>query len=337
MATGGLLDLIGPRGQTSVGNLGQLHLRRTVPVKDIFVSYAKEDRERASVLAAALEELGWSVWWDRVIPTGRSFDDVIEEELDAARCVIVLWSSSSIRSDWVKAEAARAVEQKKLFPVLSERVSLPLAFSRFHAADLAEWDGRSGTGGFPQLVSDMGRILGTPQAEEEKRSAEAEAKAKAQAEAKRRAEQEEKRRAEEEKKRKADEERLRGEDEASEGAPAPPERWVGAGVGFLAGTVLGVLAMSTVRPYESGLLFLGLLSGAAGAISGALVGTRGRPLLLVVAGAAVAGFFVYVSFDLGGETISAAGNIGAPAGAILGATAAVILRKLRKWPWLWSG
>jgi hypothetical protein len=37
-------------------------------VGDIFISYAKEEKERAAVLAEALEDFGWSVWWDRVIP-----------------------------------------------------------------------------------------------------------------------------------------------------------------------------------------------------------------------------------------------------------------------------
>ena len=127
---------------------------------DIFLSYAREDRAKAERLAKALEGQGWSVWWDRIIPTGRSFDDVIEEEIDAAKCVIVLWSSVSVRSNWVKAEASRAVEQQKLFPALTERVSLPLAFSRFHAADLVDWDGGYTTGNFPLLIKDMGRLLG---------------------------------------------------------------------------------------------------------------------------------------------------------------------------------
>jgi hypothetical protein len=46
---------------------------------DIFISYASPDRETARTLAERLGELGHSVWWDRTIPPGRQFDDVIQE------------------------------------------------------------------------------------------------------------------------------------------------------------------------------------------------------------------------------------------------------------------
>ena len=77
-------------------------------MSDIFVSYASVDRERAKIVAEALAARGLSVWWDRVIPPGRQFDEVIEEALDAARCVVVLWSQASTASTWVKTEAAEA-------------------------------------------------------------------------------------------------------------------------------------------------------------------------------------------------------------------------------------
>jgi hypothetical protein len=37
-------------------------------MSDIFISYAREDRPRAEAIAKALEEHGWSVWWDWNIP-----------------------------------------------------------------------------------------------------------------------------------------------------------------------------------------------------------------------------------------------------------------------------
>jgi adenylate cyclase len=44
---------------------------------DIFISYASEDREAAARLAGALEDRGWSLWWDPEIPPGESWDDMI--------------------------------------------------------------------------------------------------------------------------------------------------------------------------------------------------------------------------------------------------------------------
>ena len=75
-------------------------------MSDIFISYANDDRPRAQALAETLEGQGWSVWWDRVIPAGRTFDEVIEEALDESKCIIVLWSTRSVKSRWVRTEAA---------------------------------------------------------------------------------------------------------------------------------------------------------------------------------------------------------------------------------------
>lgn len=110
-------------------------------MSDIFVSYASADRDRARAIAQALTDQGWSVWWDRTIPPGRQFDEVIEEALDSARCVVVLWSKASTASQWVKTEAAEAMRRKILVPVLIEDVKIPLEFRRLQAADLSTWTG----------------------------------------------------------------------------------------------------------------------------------------------------------------------------------------------------
>lgn len=53
-------------------------------MSDIFISYAHSDGARAQNLAKALEQHGWSVWWDPQIPPGKTFDEVIEKALNAA-------------------------------------------------------------------------------------------------------------------------------------------------------------------------------------------------------------------------------------------------------------
>lgn len=110
---------------------------------DIFLSYASPDRDRARVLAERLIELGYGVWWDRTIPPGRQFDEVIQEALQAAKCVIVLWSSHSVRSNWVKTEAAEALAGDRLVPALIDSVSPPMEFKRIQAANLSGWTGET--------------------------------------------------------------------------------------------------------------------------------------------------------------------------------------------------
>lgn len=62
---------------------------------DVFISYAREDRDTAQRIANALETQRYTVWWDREILAGDQFDEVIERELDLAKSVIVLWSNSN--------------------------------------------------------------------------------------------------------------------------------------------------------------------------------------------------------------------------------------------------
>jgi len=70
---------------------------------------------------------GWSVWWDADIVPGETWDDVIEDALAAATCVVVLWSQESVKRKWVKVEATEGERRGILVPVLMEDVRLPPA------------------------------------------------------------------------------------------------------------------------------------------------------------------------------------------------------------------
>jgi hypothetical protein len=96
-------------------------------MSDIFISYASEDLNVARRIAAALEGQGWSVFWDRRIPAGKVWREVIGAALADARCVVVLWSQHSVASLWVLEEADYGLKRRVLIPALIESVHQPLA------------------------------------------------------------------------------------------------------------------------------------------------------------------------------------------------------------------
>lgn len=128
-------------------------------MSDIFLSYASEDTAHAGRLAQALARRGWSVWWDRSILPGKVFDAVIEAELAAAKCVIVLWTGHSVASRWVRAEAGEALDKGRLIPVLLEEVAIPLVFRQVQAATLIGWDGDDAHPGFQHLLKAVGAVV----------------------------------------------------------------------------------------------------------------------------------------------------------------------------------
>lgn len=127
---------------------------------DVFLSYATADRPHAQALALALSASGLRVWWDRTIPPGRTFDEVIEGALDSARCVIVLWSRASVASNWVKAEASEGQRRGVLVPALLEEVRIPLEFRRIQTADLSDWRLSPDHQGFQNLVKSVIQVTG---------------------------------------------------------------------------------------------------------------------------------------------------------------------------------
>src|SRR5215475_1930801 len=131
-------------------------------MSDIFLSYASEDLPRVGLLIHALERHGWSVWWDRIILPGRTFDQVIEEALDAARCVIVVWSQHSVLSDWVRTEAAEGARRHILVPVLFDEVRIPLEFRRIQAARLLDWHDTGPHAEFDKVVQAVTHYLRPP-------------------------------------------------------------------------------------------------------------------------------------------------------------------------------
>ncbi|MEO6012037.1 MAG: toll/interleukin-1 receptor domain-containing protein [Devosia sp.] len=131
---------------------------------DIFISYKKEERAVAALLASRFTEAGYDVWWDDALLAGERFEDEISAVLDESRVVVVLWSKLSVVSDWVKAEAETARQQKKALPTIIDDLppgKLPLLYRGMHVARLREWAGDNDHAGFVELMGSIEDRLGT--------------------------------------------------------------------------------------------------------------------------------------------------------------------------------
>ena len=106
---------------------------------DIFLSYAREDRDIAELVARLLKSGGWTVFWDANIKAKAEWRRVLESELDSARALIVLWSRASVASSWVTDEAERG--RDKLISVRIADVPMPLGFNQQQSVDLVAWRG----------------------------------------------------------------------------------------------------------------------------------------------------------------------------------------------------
>jgi adenylate cyclase len=103
---------------------------------DVFVSYCRRDKARVQPLVAAIDDMGWSVWWDPGIVPGQEFDRQIDTELKQAAAVLVVWTPESVESRWVRGEARDAAERGILVPVRFENAQLPIDVRAFHTIDL---------------------------------------------------------------------------------------------------------------------------------------------------------------------------------------------------------
>lgn len=126
---------------------------------DIFISYSSKDRPWVQQFAKALVSRGWSVWWDRDIPTGQTFDTIIEQALEGAKCAIVVWSENAVASKWVRSEAADALERMILLPVRIDNAKLPLEFRRLQTKSLIDWSEGCSHSEFDKLIEEVGALL----------------------------------------------------------------------------------------------------------------------------------------------------------------------------------
>jgi len=128
-------------------------------MSDIFFSYKSEDREKIERVVRELQTDGFDVWWDREIPAGKTYRQVIQDAIGEAKVVIVAWSKhteDSGTAGWVYGEVDEAKRQAKgLLPILLEPCSVPMEYRAIQAVDLSNWKGGRGVPEWKRLTDGL--------------------------------------------------------------------------------------------------------------------------------------------------------------------------------------
>lgn len=134
----------------------------TPPQITAFLSYSRDDRERAMPIIAALEGGGVDLWWDGLLAGGDTFAHTTETALETAQAVVVLWSARSIQSHWVRDEATRGRDRGRMVPVSLDGTQPPLGFRQVQYIDLSQWRGKPGAPEFAELMRAIERVAQSP-------------------------------------------------------------------------------------------------------------------------------------------------------------------------------
>jgi len=129
---------------------------------DLFLSYARADRQSVEPIARQLIFDGWTLWWDPDIVPGAEWADLIQAELSKAKVVLVAWSSISSRSHWVREEADFARRNNKLVAITIDGTDPPLGFGHVQCVDMGRWRFQRESHAYQQLYAGLRHILGSP-------------------------------------------------------------------------------------------------------------------------------------------------------------------------------
>ena len=121
----------------------------------VFVSYARADEPHAERVTEAVRAKGYELWRDDELPAHRPYAEVIQERLDSAEAVIVLWSAQSSTSQWVRAEADRARNRGVIIQATLDGTIPPIPFDQIQCADLSGSQNPTAAPGWGKLIASL--------------------------------------------------------------------------------------------------------------------------------------------------------------------------------------
>ncbi|MEL7128908.1 MAG: toll/interleukin-1 receptor domain-containing protein [Pseudomonadota bacterium] len=124
---------------------------------DVFLAYAQDDRDMASLVARRLRALKFKVRFNRK-EEEPTFDEKDARDAMKSQSMLVLWSEAALKSDWVRAAASIGHSRPGMLVQTSLDETIPYEpFRNDNRFDLSGFTSRTTVEGWYQTVDELGR------------------------------------------------------------------------------------------------------------------------------------------------------------------------------------
>lgn len=131
-------------------------LRPDQPMADVYIIYAKENRDTA-VKVRDLLSSSWSVWLDDLIVG--DFNSVIKENIQSTKCVIALYSSFASKPAVTGELSLAGKYDKKVIPLILDDSDPPYPYGHFSSVDFRAWQGDVDAEAVKMLQVKIGEVV----------------------------------------------------------------------------------------------------------------------------------------------------------------------------------
>lgn len=128
---------------------------------DVYIAYAREDRDRVRLITEMLRFEGWDLWMDP-FDLSDEISPAAELKLATARVILAFWSDRSRTSEVVRSEAATGLYKNKLMQARIDSGAPPRPFDQVESLDFSHWRGDIDDPIWRRLIAGLKQHAGEP-------------------------------------------------------------------------------------------------------------------------------------------------------------------------------
>lgn len=109
-------------------------------MSDLYISYGTRERHWVSLLASRLDDAGYEVCWNSTVVPGQDFHESNGQAMQASRCILSIWSATSVEDYWVLNDSESALARNTLLSLRHREVVIPEHLRTAPTIDVSSWD-----------------------------------------------------------------------------------------------------------------------------------------------------------------------------------------------------